>query len=106
MREITMRWASDRPTLAAIIELAEYDLVVREIWRSAMNSVAQKAAVQFRARWDGSPSGPPDPDTIAEIFTWMFERCCHQMLTAPDDTQRVAGAMAEIIWRVLDYRRS
>jgi AcrR family transcriptional regulator len=103
MIEIVSRWAADRPVLAAIIELAEYDPTVREIWRSAMQRVADKAATQFRARWANSTTGPPDPDTVAEIFTWMFERCCHQMLTDATRIETVAGAMAEIIWRVLDY---
>ncbi|MHB8693078.1 MAG: hypothetical protein ACYDHH_17715 [Solirubrobacteraceae bacterium] len=57
----------------------------------------------FRARWAGSRAARPDPDAIAEIFTWMFERCCHQMLAGPGDVERVASSMAEIIWRVLDY---
>jgi hypothetical protein len=47
----------------------------------------------------------PDPDTIAEIFTWMLERCCHQMLNSDGDVGRVANAMAEIIWRVLDCKQ-
>jgi AcrR family transcriptional regulator len=104
MGEITARWAADRPTLAAIIELAEYDPVVAEIWRSAMDRVALKAAVQFRARWQDSTDSPPDPDTIAQVFTWMFERCCHQLVHDPQSAERVAASMAEIIWRVLDYR--
>ena len=103
MLEIVARWSCDRPILSAIIELAEYDDRVNAIWSDAMRKVAEKAAAQFRARWTQSPTGPPDPDTIAEVFTWMFERCCHQMLRQPGDVQRVAGAMAEIIWRVLDY---
>jgi AcrR family transcriptional regulator len=103
MREITARWASDRPTLAAIIELAEYDPVVREIWQTAMDSVAVKAATQFRQRWKDSPDSPPDPDAIAQVFTWMFERCCHQLVHDRDSAERVAASMAEIIWRVLDY---
>jgi AcrR family transcriptional regulator len=103
MIEIVSRWAADRAVLAAIIELAEYDPRTHEIWRSALLRVADKAATQFRARWANSTSGPPDPDTIAEIFTWMFERCCHQMLTDPTRIEPVASSMAEIIWRVLDY---
>jgi AcrR family transcriptional regulator len=103
MIDIVSRWSADRPVLAAIIELAEYDPNAREIWRSAILRVADKAATQFRARWATSTAGPPDPDTIAEIFTWMFERCCHQMLTDPTRIEPVANSMAEIIWRVLDY---
>ena len=104
MLEIVGRWSADRPILSAIIELAEYDAHLHAIWSDAMRRVADKADAQFRERWTRSPAAAPaDPDTIAEIFTWMFERCCHQMLRAPVDVERVAGSMAEIIWRVLDY---
>jgi AcrR family transcriptional regulator len=103
MLEIVSRWVADQPVLSAIIELAEYDPAVRETWRTAMHKVAVKAATQFRARWADSPDRPPDPDTIAEIFTWMFERSCHQLLTDPARAEEIAAGMAEIIWRVLDY---
>jgi len=102
MLEIVTRWSTDRPILKAIIALAETDERVNAIWLAAMRQVAEKAATQFRERWANSPTAPADPDTIAELFTWMFERCCHQMLTTPDDINRVADGMAEIIWRVLD----
>jgi AcrR family transcriptional regulator len=103
MLEIVSRWAEDRHVVSAIIELAEHDTRVHNIWSSAMHQVADKAATQFRARWKDSPVAPPDPDAIAEAFTWMFERCCHQMLHDASRVPLVAGAMAEIIWRVLDY---
>ncbi|MHB8694973.1 MAG: TetR/AcrR family transcriptional regulator [Solirubrobacteraceae bacterium] len=103
MLEIVSRWSADRPILSAIIALAETDERVNAIWLEAMHQVADKAATQFRARWADARVGSADPDTIAEIFTWMFERCCHQMLATPDKIERVAGGMAEIIWRVLDY---
>jgi AcrR family transcriptional regulator len=103
MFEIVSQWAADSPVLSAIIELAEHDTNIRTIWKSAMERVADKAAAQFRARWAESRAAPPDPDTIATIFTWMFERCCHQMLNNNSDVERLAASMAEIIWRVLDY---
>jgi AcrR family transcriptional regulator len=104
MREIVDRWVTDQAVLSAIIELAEYDPAVRDTWRAAMHKVAVKAGTQFQARWANSPNRPPDPDTVAEIFTWMFERSCHQLLTDPNRAEDVAAGMGEIIWRVLDYR--
>lgn len=101
--EIVSRWYADRAVLSAIIELAEYDEHIHQIWISAMREVATKAATQFHARWTAANESAADPDTIAEIFTWMFERCCHQMVATRADIDRVAGSMAEIIWRVLNY---
>jgi hypothetical protein len=34
----------------------------------------------------------------------MFERCCHQLVSDGASVERVASGMAEVIWRVLDYR--
>ena len=104
LADIVHRWVADHAVLAAIIELAEYDARMGEIWRSAMRQVAEKAAAQFQARWAGQPDAPSDPATIAEIFTWMFERSCHQILADPSREQAVASSMAEIVWRVLDYQ--
>jgi TetR/AcrR family transcriptional regulator, ethionamide resistance regulator len=104
LAEVVSRWMSDHAVLAAIIELAEYDPRMRETWRSAMRQVTEKAAAQLQARWSGSDDAPADPATVAEIFTWMFERSCHQILADPSREQAVADSMSEIIWRVLDYR--
>jgi hypothetical protein len=75
-----------------------------DTWRTAMHEVAEKAAAQFRARWAGRGDGPQDPDTVAEIFTWMFERSCHQVLRDPTRQAILTDSIVEIIWRVLDYR--
>lgn len=99
---IVARWAENRAVLAAIIEVAEYDPAIRTAWRGAMTHVAQTAAEQLRARWQSS-SMSGDPDAIAEIFTWMFERSCHQMVRDDESQRVVADSLAEIIWRVITY---
>jgi AcrR family transcriptional regulator len=101
---IVGRWVENRPVLAAIIEVAEYDPAMAGTWRAAMRDVAGKAAEQLSLRWAGRSDGPHDPDTVAEIFTWMFERSCHQILRDPTREATVADSIAEIIWRTLDYR--
>jgi AcrR family transcriptional regulator len=101
---IVARWAENRAVLSAIIEVAEYDPAMADTWRTAMHEVASKAAAQFRARWAGRGDGPSDPDTVAEVFTWMFERSCHQILRDPTRQATLTESIVEIIWRVLDYR--
>jgi AcrR family transcriptional regulator len=103
MRDIVSRWVANQAVLAAIVELAEYDSGIRDAWRGAMDAVARRAAAQFEAHWAGSPARPADPAMIAEVFTWMFERCCHQIARDPRREDGLAEAMAEVIWRVLDY---
>jgi AcrR family transcriptional regulator len=104
MRAIVSHWQHNRPVLAAIIELAEHDPAMREPWRAAVNQIAEQAAEQFHTRWAASPDQPPDPDTMAAAFTWMLERCCHQLVTDDASAQAVALTMSEILWRTLTYR--
>ena len=103
MRNIVSQWVENQAVLAAIIELAAYEPSMRDAWRGAMHEVAERAAAQFDAHWADSPDRPTDPAMIAEVFTWMFERSCQQIATDPSREDAVVEAMAEIIWRVLDY---
>jgi AcrR family transcriptional regulator len=106
LRAIVSHWQANRPVLAAIIELAESDPAMREPWRAAVNEIAEQAAEQFRIRWDNSPDQPPDLAAMATAFTWMFERCCHQLVIDDASAETMALAMSEIIWRTLTYRVS
>jgi AcrR family transcriptional regulator len=106
MRAIVSHWQTNRAVLAAIIELAEHDPAMRGPWRAAVNQIAEQAAEQFRIRWDHSPDRPANPDAMAAAFTWMFERCCHQLVTDETSAETMALAMSEILWRTLTYRVS
>lgn len=103
LNDIVARWAENRAVLAAIIEVAEYDPAMADTWRAAMLEVAETAGAAFHRRWEGRSDGPRDPETVAELFVWMFERGCHQILRDPTRQAAVADSMAEIIWRTLDY---
>src|SRR5262249_50789117 len=98
------QWRAHRPVLSAIIELAEHDPTIRELWRAAINEMAAQAARQFRLRWAHSPDQPNDPETIAAVFTWALERCCHQLVIDDTAAAAIALAFAEILWRTLTYR--
>jgi AcrR family transcriptional regulator len=104
MLSIVGHWQTNRSVLAAIIELAEHDPATREHWRTAVTQIAEQAAEQFRIRWTGSPDQPANPDAMAAAFTWMLERCCHQLVTDDDSAETTALAMSEIIWRTITYR--
>jgi len=105
MRTIVGHWRANRPVLAAIIELAEHNPEMRGPWRAAITQIAEQTADQFRIRWADSPDGPDDPDTVAAVFTWMFERCCHQLVADDAGAESVALAMSEVLWRTLTYTR-
>lgn len=100
LKLIVARWAENRSVLAAIIEIAEYDDELGAAWRDAMVRIADTAAVQLEERWRRlGRSG--DPRVIAEVFTWMFERSCHQMLRSSTSEAALADALGEIIWRTI-----
>jgi AcrR family transcriptional regulator len=100
VEEIVARWVENRAVLAAIIELAEYDERMRDTWRTAIGSIAAVAARVFRAHWEAEGASPRDPEMMAEVLTWMIERCCHQIARDPDRRGAAADALADVIWRV------
>jgi AcrR family transcriptional regulator len=99
--EIVAGWAENHATLAAIIELAEYDERMRETWRNMMHAVAGVAAGVFEAHWKLAGARPHHPAMVAEVLTWMIERSCHQVVGDPEQTEPVADSLAEVIWRVV-----
>lgn len=104
MRSVVARWRANRPVLAAIIELAEHDPAMRPTYRAAVDEIAEQAAEQFRRRWADHPDRPADPDAVAVAFTWMFERCCHQVVTDDAAAETMALAISEILWRTLTFQ--
>lgn len=101
LRLIVARWSENRVVLAAIIEIAEYDKDLGNVWRDAMNRIAETAAVQIAERWRTTNATAGDPKVIAEVFTWMFERSCHQMLSTGTSQDQLVSALSEIIWRTI-----
>jgi AcrR family transcriptional regulator len=106
MRAIVRHWRANRPVLAAIIELAEHDPGMRAAWGAAVGEIATHTAGHLRERWAGSPDAPADPDAVAAAMTWMFERCCHQLVVDDTSAETVAMALSEILWRTVTYRVS
>jgi len=99
--EIVAGWLENRATLAAIIELAEYDERMHETWRTIMHAVAAVAAGIFDAHWSVAGGAPEHPEMVAEVMTWMIERSCHEILSDPAQAQAVTDSLATVIWRVL-----
>ncbi len=104
MRTIVGHWRANRAVLGALVELAEHDPEIGLAWRSAVGQIAAQTAAQLDRRWAGSPDAPADPGALAEAFTWMFERCCHQLVVDDASAERTALALSEIIWRTIAYR--
>jgi TetR/AcrR family transcriptional regulator, ethionamide resistance regulator len=102
---LVARWAENRRVLAAVIELASYDARMDKTWRAAMQEVGEVAAGMFASAWSTGGAMPEDPETVAEVLSWMIERSCHQIAHDAVSEKRVAGALSEVIWRVLHPAR-
>ena len=104
MRAVVGHWRANRVVLAAIIELAEHDPAIQNAWRAAISEIAGQTAAHLRARWRDSLDAPDDPAAVATALTWMFERCCHQLVVDAASAETVALAISEILWRTSTYR--
>jgi TetR/AcrR family transcriptional regulator, ethionamide resistance regulator len=105
--EIVARWAENQAVLAAVIELAEHDPELRDDWQAAIREIGLVAAGIFEEHWKLHPDwAPQDPETVAELLSWMIERSCHKVARDPGRRDEVAASIAEIIWRVLHPQTS
>jgi AcrR family transcriptional regulator len=105
VRELVASWRAHAAVSASLVELSEYDAAVREAWHGIVHRLAGELAAHLKRRWAGRAAlAGSDPDVMAEVIAWMVERVCHQMLRAgaPQDDDRVAAALAEAIWRIIE----
>lgn len=102
--DIVARWMENRTVLTALIEMAEYDEQMREVWDGALRAIAGNVTDHLTQRWAGDPDGPADIKSISSVLVWMLERSCHQITREPELRDDVTAAMSEICWRLLDYR--
>ena len=105
IRELVANWRAHAAVSASLVELAEYDPAVREAWHGIVHRLAGELAQHLRRRWAGRDDAPKsDPGAMAEVIAWMVERNCHQLVRsgAPEDDDRVAAALAEAIWRIIE----
>lgn len=98
------RWMADARLLDAVVQLAEDDPAMRQVWVDAVHEVGAMGAKLMRARWGDGPSEYSDPETLGQVLAWMFERSAHQLTRDPSRRDEVIAAIAEVVWRVFDYR--
>jgi hypothetical protein len=104
--DIVGSWIEHRTVLSAMIEMAEYDDQMREVWDSALEAIAAKVTELLSVRWAGRSGGPADLASISRVLVWMLERSCNQVTREPGLRDGVTAAMSEICWRLLDLHGS
>jgi len=98
------RWVGDAPLLRAIVRLAEQDPATHDIWVAAVHEVGDMSAALMAERWRSEPGAFVDPQTLGRVLAWMFERSARQLAIDPEAEERSIEAVAEVVWRVIDYR--
>jgi AcrR family transcriptional regulator len=96
--------------LAAIVEMAGYDAVVRAHWISLMEQVIADAATHIRrGQGEGSIRSDVRPVETAQWLIWMIERGVYQLVrnAAPTDARALIDELGNIIWyRLYESRPS
>lgn len=101
--EMVDRWMADARLLDAVVQLAEEDPAMREVWVDAIHEVGAMGAKLMRARWGDSPTAFGDPETLGQVLAWMFERSAHQLTRDPTRRDEVIRAVTEVVWRVFEH---
>lgn len=97
------RWMADARLLDAVVQLAEDDPAMREVWVDAVHEVGAMGAKLMRARWGDDDSAYGDPETLGQVLAWMFERSAHQLTRDPQRRDAVIAAVSEVVWRVFEH---
>jgi AcrR family transcriptional regulator len=90
-----------RHLLAAVVEVAAYDPVVREYWDGQLQRFIDRAEGWLRAEQDaGSAPSDIDPPTAARVIVWGgFQAVANQVLTGPEEQDEVvAREIAKLEW--------
>lgn len=87
--------------LAAIVEMAGYDAVVRAHWISLMENVIADASTHIRrGQKEGSIRRDVRPVETAQWLIWMIERGIYQLVrgASPTVVRKLIIELGEIIW--------
>lgn len=87
--------------LAAVVETAGYDTVVRDHWISLMDQTISDAATHIRrAQRQHNVRDDVRPTQTAQWLIWMIERGLYQLVrdAPPPEARRLITELSEIIW--------
>ncbi|MEU6204621.1 TetR/AcrR family transcriptional regulator [Micromonospora musae] len=90
-----------RHLLAAVLEVAGYDAVVREFWNSQIQRFADLAEVWLRGEQVAGRTAPDlEPATAARVLIWGgFQVLANHVLSGPESQdEAVAREIAQLEW--------
>ncbi len=93
-----------RAAIRAVLETISYDPAVAHIYAEFMQQMIGDTR-HFIARLQASGRARTDiaPD-MAEVLTWMAERCCHQMLSngnSAAERGHLAEMLTHVVWSAI-----
>jgi AcrR family transcriptional regulator len=90
-----------RHLLAAVVEVAAYDPMIREFWDAQLQRFIDQAEGWLRSEQEAGNTAPDlDPRTATRVFVWGgFQALANQVLTGPQDQDEVvAREIAQLEW--------
>jgi TetR/AcrR family transcriptional regulator, ethionamide resistance regulator len=101
VRQIIATYRRHQTVVIAVSELASYDPVVAENYRSILDGISANGKAALERAIAAGATAPSHTWETASALTWMVERMCNQMVryAPPEDDAAIAEVLAEIAWR-------
>ena len=89
--------------MSAVVETAGYDPSVASDFQALMGDFEAATRAVIEQGHSTGVIGDLPASEVACALVWMVERTCYQAIrnAPPDHDDRIAVALAEIIWRTL-----
>ena len=103
MKGIIATYRRHQALMSAIVETAGYDPSVASDFQALMGDFEAATREIIEQGQSAGAIGDLPASEVACALVWMVERTCYQMVrsTPPDNDERLAAALTEIIWRTL-----
>jgi AcrR family transcriptional regulator len=104
MQAIFEAYIPHKVVMAAVVEVASYDIALRQLFGELLNRAIAGVAAHIEAgQRDGYVERGLDPQRTAAWLTWMAERGLYQLVAPASggSTDRLLEALTDITWNTL-----
>jgi AcrR family transcriptional regulator len=105
MRAIFDVYLPHKTVMAAVVEVASYDVGLRSLFGNLLEqTIAEVAGHIAHGQEQGSVDPRLDPDRTAAWLTWMAERGLYQLVAPANNgtkVERLLDALTDITWNTL-----
>lgn len=100
IRGIVEVYSRHRAAVLAIVETSAYDPDVAAGFREMMNFLVDQSRQATKRALQSGKGHPLLLPEVADVLTWMIERCCNQLLVGKDsiEHEKIVQAMIHVAW--------